>query len=71
MENFNFNLAKAEITIDQLLSGIPVGAAYFMLKTKLNEIEKLYYEQAQKEYADLVQKQPQDQTVQQNETETA
>lgn len=71
MDNLNFKLANLEVQLDKLFNGLPVGVVYFILKSKLNEVESLYYEQAQKEYAAVVQKQPQDQTAQQNEPETA
>lgn len=71
MDNLNFKLANLEVQLEKLFNGLPVGVVYFILKSKLSEVENLYYEQAQKEYAAVVQKQSQDQTAQQNETETA
>ena len=49
MENLNFKLAQMEIRLNQILDGIPVGIAYFILKTKVNELEDAYYKQAKKE----------------------
>ena len=71
MDNLNFKLANLETQLDKLFNGLPVGVVYFILKSKLSEVETLYYEQAQKEYAVVVQKQPQDQATQENEPETA
>ena len=49
MENLNFKLAQTEARLNQILDGIPVGIAYFILKTKTNELEEAYYQQAKKE----------------------
>ena len=63
MENLNFKLAQTEAQLNQLLNGIPVGIAYFILKTKVNELEDAYYRQAKKEMdAVIAQQQPIDQT---------
>ena len=45
MENFNLKLATVENNLTQILAGIPIGAAYFLLKTKVEELEKQYYKQ--------------------------
>lgn len=63
MENLNFKLAQTEARLNQILDGIPVGIAYFILKTKTNELEEAYYQQAKKEMdAVTAQQQPIDQT---------
>lgn len=63
MENLNFKLAQTEARLNQILDGIPVGIAYFILKTKVNELEEAYYQQAKKEMdAVAAQQQPIDQT---------
>ena len=49
MENLNFKLAQMEARLNQILDGIPVGIAYFILKIKVNELEDAYYKQAKKE----------------------
>lgn len=58
MENFNLKLANIETGLNQLLNGIPVGMAYFILKTKVAELEQIYYTQVEKE-AEAVQQQHQ------------
>lgn len=55
--NINFNIAKANSALDILLSNLPVGVAYLLLKNKLQEIEPLYYAQAQKELDQMQNKQ--------------
>lgn len=79
MESLNFKLAQTEARLNQILDGIPVGIAYFILKTKVNELEDAYYQQAKKEMdAAAAQQQPinqieteQIQTEIQNEPTTA
>ena len=63
MENLNFKLVQTEARLNQILDGIPVGIAYFILKTKVNELEEAYYQQAKIEMdAVAAQQQPIDQT---------
>ena len=71
MENFNLKLATVENNLTQILAGIPIGAAYFLLKTKVEELEKQYYKQVQKEYAEARQKASQTQAQGQESTESA
>lgn len=69
MKNFNFQLARVEANLNQILEDIPTGMAYFILKSKINELEKEYYKQVQKEYAEVVQQQQKDQK-EKTETQT-
>lgn len=46
----NLDLFQVENQLNNLFNNIPAGTAYFMLKVKLDEIEKLYRESIQKEY---------------------
>lgn len=69
MKNFNFQLARVEANLNQILEDIPIGMAYFILKSKINELEKEYYKQVQKEYAEVVQQQQKDQK-EKTETQT-
>ena len=43
MDNTNLNIARADYALNEILSGIPVGAAYFLLKSKTQELETMYY----------------------------
>lgn len=49
MDNINLNIARADYALNEILSGIPVGAAYFLLKSKTQELETMYYQQAKQE----------------------
>lgn len=71
MENFNLKLVTVENNLTQILAGVPVGAAYFLLKTKVRELETQYYNQAQIEYAAARQKEAQAQAEGQQTTESA
>lgn len=50
MENFNIQLLQAENAINEALKGLPVGAAYFLIKNKTAEVEAIYLQQAKQEY---------------------
>ena len=50
-DNLNLKLVLLENNLTQILNDIPVGVAYFLLKTKVKELETQYYNQAQIEYA--------------------
>ena len=47
--NINYQMAKTEAFLQQILADLPVGVAYYILKTKTDELERLYYEQAQRQ----------------------
>jgi hypothetical protein len=50
-QNFNYKLAQAEALLQQILTDLPVGVAYYLLNAKTQELKKLYYEQAEREMA--------------------
>lgn len=50
MNNINLNIASTDNLINEILQSVPIGVAYLILKTKLNQIEKLYLKQIQYEY---------------------
>lgn len=63
----NYNIIRAESLIDQGISNLPVGTAYYILKAKMLEVQKLYYQQAQKEYAETQVETAQDQNDAEND----
>ena len=75
MDSINLNMAQADYTLNEILSGIPVGAAYFLLKSKTQELETMYYQQVKRQLAEAAQQssQPESQEPQvldQGEDET-
>ena len=52
MDSININMARADFSLNQILSGIPVGAAYFLLKSKTQELETMYYQQVKRQLAE-------------------
>lgn len=69
--NDNFNILKAESLIEQAVTDLPVGTAYYILRAKMFEIQKLYYEQARNEYAAVQSETAQDQDNVENELDPA
>lgn len=57
MENLNLNIIKAEKIINQSLQHLPVGVAYLIVKNKMQELEPLFYNQIDKEFQAIGQKQ--------------
>ena len=52
MDSININIARARFALNQILSSIPVGAAYFLLKSKTQELETMYYQQVKRQLAE-------------------
>ena len=63
----NLQIMRAESLIEQALTSLPVGTAYYILRAKMFEIQKLYYQQAQEEYAAAQAKNSQTQAKGENE----
>lgn len=53
MNNINYNIAKTQALLQQALIDLPVGVAYYILKSKTDELRELYYTQAQKEAQEI------------------
>lgn len=47
----NFKVFQAETLIDQAITDISVGEAYYILRAKMLQIQKLYYQRVNEEYA--------------------
>ena len=61
MENSNLQIFQTETLIDQAITNLPVGEAYMILRMKMLQIQKLYHQQVQAEYAAVQSKTTQDQ----------
>lgn len=57
MENLNLNIVKTEKIINQSLQHLPIGIAYLIIKNKFQELESLFYNQVDKEFQAIGQKQ--------------
>lgn len=71
MNNINYQTLQAEALINRAITNIPAGLAYYILKAKTAEIQKLYYEQAQREYAEVQSNAAQDQDNAENNLASA
>lgn len=71
MDNINYKTLQAEALINKAITNIPAGLAYYILRTKTAEIQKLYYEQAQCEYAEVQSNAVQDQDNAENDLASA
>lgn len=71
MENSNLQIFQAEALIDQAITNLPVGEAYMILRMKMLQIQKLYHQQVQAEYAAAQSKTTQDQDNVENDLAAA
>lgn len=47
----NFKVFQAETLIDQAITDLSVGEAYYILRMKMLQIQKLYHQRVNEEYA--------------------
>ena len=53
MEDYlNLRIAQVNNSLDQIMRDVPVGIAYFLLKSKEKQFELLFNEQVSKEFQD-------------------
>lgn len=59
-DNINYIIAKKQAIINKELSQLPISVAYYLIKTKSNELERLYNIQIQQLIAEKQQQEKQE-----------
>lgn len=59
MENINLKMAEVDAALTYYLQQLPVGVAYYILKDKVKQFERLYINQANKQQEAIQIKQEQ------------
>ena len=66
-QNINYIIAKKQAIIDRQLQELPIAVSYYLIKTKLQEIEKIYNIQVQREIKEQQQQQQQQEKIEQQQ----